>query len=149
MAPSRRKRCAKPLLTIDAFDKKTAHAFHVERPDEQQIASLMRRKEVVLAAHNNEHAEQLERLGVQHIHGRAGFHDPHTIAVTGIGGSKRLVHATTIVIAVGSRPRAPANIPIDHEHLLDSDSFAFDDLSTKDADRSGFGRYRQRICQHV
>jgi NAD(P) transhydrogenase len=39
-----------------------------------------------------------------------------------VDGIKQTLTADTIVIATGSRPRAPAEIPIDHEHILDSDS---------------------------
>lgn len=39
-----------------------------------------------------------------------------------IDGITQLITADTIVIATGSRPRAPAGIPIDHENILDSDS---------------------------
>src|SRR5207248_3624954 len=35
---------------------------------------------------------------------------------------KTLVRGEIIVIATGSRPRAPKEIAIDHEHVLDSDS---------------------------
>jgi NAD(P) transhydrogenase len=36
--------------------------------------------------------------------------------------TKRTVVATLIVVATGSRPRQPDNVPVDHEHILDSDS---------------------------
>src|SRR5262249_43130980 len=42
--------------------------------------------------------------------------------VTRFDGSTSLVRGELIVIATGSRPRAPKEIAIDHEHVLDSDS---------------------------
>ena len=39
-----------------------------------------------------------------------------------VNGSTRSFTADTIVVATGSRPRIPDNIPVDHEHILDSDS---------------------------
>jgi NAD(P) transhydrogenase len=39
-----------------------------------------------------------------------------------VDGITQTLTADTIVIATGSRPRAPVDIPIDHEHILDSDS---------------------------
>ena len=39
-----------------------------------------------------------------------------------VDGITQMLTADTIVIATGSRPRAPVEIPIDHEHILDSDS---------------------------
>jgi len=37
-------------------------------------------------------------------------------------GEKSLLESKHIIIATGSHPRTPPNIPVDHEHLLDSDS---------------------------
>ena len=83
----------------------------------------MRRKEQVLDAHSRVHEEQLDHIGVQRLHGRASFMDDHTIQIQGIGRKQTLLKAEHIVIAVGSKPRAPQHVAIDHEHLLDSDSF--------------------------
>ena len=83
----------------------------------------MRRKERVLSAHNTVNSEQLEQFDIHHVRGRAKFISPHEIAVVKIGGKEQHIQADIIVIAVGSQPRAPDHIAIDHEHLLDSDSF--------------------------
>jgi len=42
--------------------------------------------------------------------------------VLALDGSTRRLTAEAIFIATGSRPRSPAEIPIDHENILDSDS---------------------------
>ena len=34
----------------------------------------------------------------------------------------RVARGEHILVATGSRPRTPPNVPVDHEHILDSDS---------------------------
>ncbi|MCA8954190.1 MAG: Si-specific NAD(P)(+) transhydrogenase [Planctomycetes bacterium] len=104
------------------FRARIGHHIDIEVPGDTQLASLMDRMERVVEAHVGYMGQQLERNGIEQIHGRASFVDPHTIAVESIYGAMRLVRGEIIVIAAGSRPRSPGEIPIDHEHVLDSDS---------------------------
>ena len=39
-----------------------------------------------------------------------------------LSGDKKVATAPVIIIATGSHPRSPESIPVDHEHVLDSDS---------------------------
>jgi NAD(P) transhydrogenase len=94
----------------------------IEIPSDIQLASLMDRLEHVVAAHVVYQGAQLQRNGIETIHGRARFVDPHTLAVEMLYGEERRVRGDLVVIATGSRPRTPPEVPIDHEHLLDSDS---------------------------
>lgn len=86
------------------------------------VASLMRRVDDVVKAHGIYMENQLRRNGISFFHGRAKFCSATLIEMLSIDGVKQLITADTIVIATGSRPRAPVGIPIDHEHILDSDS---------------------------
>jgi NAD(P) transhydrogenase len=65
---------------------------------------------------------QLTRNGITLFHGRAQFRSDSLIEMLTVDGITQTLTADTIVIATGSRPRAPVDIPIDHEHILDSDS---------------------------
>jgi NAD(P) transhydrogenase len=67
-------------------------------------------------------SRQLRRNGVSLLHGRAGFLDAHTIDMQTVDGGRQSLTAGAIILATGSRPRNPENIPVDHEHILDSDS---------------------------
>ncbi len=73
-----------------------------------------------------EHAiidHQLERNGVKLIRGTASFIDDNTVEIAGIEGHERLVvSADFIIIATGSRPRNPPEIPFDGERIVDSRS---------------------------
>lgn len=94
----------------------------VDVPRDLQLASLMERLDSVVRAHVEYQSRQLRRNGVVRIHGRARFVDPHALEVTTTSRETRLVHGDLVVLAPGSRPRCPADVPVDHEHVYDSDS---------------------------
>jgi NAD(P) transhydrogenase len=91
------------------------------RPD-LEVESLMRRQVAVRHAHERFIGEQLERNDITLWRARARFLSSHEIEATGVDGTRRAVQAETIVIATGSRPRTPPDVPVDHESILDSDS---------------------------
>ncbi len=99
-----------------------AHAAAGEGAAPARVESLMLRLSQVLGAHETYIGRQLERNHVTRARGRARFVDAHTVEITGVEGRKHTVQADFIVIATGSRPRTPSDIPVDHEHVLDSDS---------------------------
>jgi NAD(P) transhydrogenase len=65
---------------------------------------------------------QLQRNGIELIRGNAGFVGPKTIRVTQLKNEEVLVKGKFIIIATGSRPRTPPEIPFDHEIIVDSTS---------------------------
>lgn len=59
---------------------------------------------------------------IVHLHGRAQFLDPRTLAVENVCGASIRVQAPRIIIASGSVPHHPAAFAVDHEAIFDSDS---------------------------
>lgn len=96
--------------------------FEFRMRDDVKIASLMTRLDKVVRAHGVFMTEQVARNGIERVHGRAQFISDRDIQVKGLDGTTTTISGNNIVIATGSRPRVPDNIPIDHEHILDSDS---------------------------
>jgi len=90
--------------------------------EDLQVANLMSRLHRVVQEHERYMGEQLQRNGVTQWHGRARFVSAHEIDVLAPDGSHRQVTGEVMVIATGSRPRTPPEVPVDHEHSLDSDS---------------------------
>src|SRR5487761_2153035 len=86
------------------------------------LADAVRRKEMVIAQQETVLLQRLLRHGVALIPGEASFIDSHTLQVADLSGSNRRISAEVIVIASGSRPRRPANIPFDKKTVLDSTS---------------------------
>ena len=65
---------------------------------------------------------QFQRNNVRTIAGSARFLDPHTLMVRHPEGSELAVGAERILIAVGTVPHRPDDIPFDDCHVLDSDA---------------------------
>ena len=86
------------------------------------LADAVRRKEMVIAQQESVILQRLLRYGVALIPGEASFVDAHTLQVADAAGSSRLISAGVIILATGSRPRRPANIPFDKKTVLDSTS---------------------------
>jgi len=91
-------------------------------PARASVAGLMRRLKAVRASHGRYLDQQLERNQVERLRGRARFLSSNLVEIRSPDRSVRVVCAERIVIATGSRPRRPDNVPVDHEHVLDSDS---------------------------
>ena len=64
---------------------------------------------------------QFQRNGVRTLAGEARFLDAHRLAVAG-DGDEVVVRGERILIAVGTAPYRPANIPFNDINILDSDS---------------------------
>ena len=96
--------------------------FEFRMRDDVKIATLMTRLDKVVRAHGTFMNEQVSRNGIQRFHGRAQFVSDREVKIKQIDGTTPTISAPMLVIATGSRPRVPNNIPIDHEHILDSDS---------------------------
>ena len=102
--------------------KRSSPALGIQTPSNMMVSTLMRRLDEVVTSHGEYMMNQLTRNGITLFHGRAQFRSDNLIEMLTVDGMIQTLTADTIVIATGSRPRAPVDIPIDHEHILDSDS---------------------------
>jgi len=100
--------------TTDVFD------FHLR--EDLTVQALTDRLDYVVSAHAAYMKAQLDRNRITSIHGRARFLSDQELEVTGTDRAVQRYTGETFVIATGSRPRRPDTIPVDHEHILDSDS---------------------------
>jgi NAD(P) transhydrogenase len=88
----------------------------------REMAALVSDLRSVVGAHHEFISSQLHRNGITCLHGRAAFVTPDTVQVEALRGQKSRYRASHIVIATGSYPRIASNVPVDHEHIFDSDS---------------------------
>ena len=109
-------------VAFEAFRRRTGGVVEVRVPPGVRLESLMTRLADVVREHERVIGDQLGRNGVAVWRGRARFVSPRAVDVVGVDGARRQVAAGAVIIATGSRPRNPADVPIDHEHVLDSDS---------------------------
>jgi NAD(P) transhydrogenase len=66
--------------------------------------------------------QNLEKHKIELVRGQAAFEDAHTVAVSGVGGTRRLT-GEVILISTGSTPNRPPEIAFDDVHTFDSDTF--------------------------
>lgn len=91
-------------------------------PPPAEVSALVTRLEDVVIGHEAYIEAQLRRNDVDIARGHATFVTSHEIEIRSPRGSKRRVSAEYVILAVGSRPREPQGVPVDHERILDSDS---------------------------
>lgn len=88
--------------------------------------SMERLKQRLHNVRQQEHAiisAQLERNGIDIIRGNACFLDSHMLQVTQIDSSRQVqAIGDKIIIATGSQPRNPIDVPFDHKVIVDSTS---------------------------
>ncbi|MCD5313022.1 Si-specific NAD(P)(+) transhydrogenase [Kineosporia babensis] len=64
---------------------------------------------------------QLNRNGVDLLHGTGRFTDPHTVLIEGGPGGSRTATSEFVVIATGTTPARPATVEFDGKKVIDSD----------------------------
>jgi NAD(P) transhydrogenase len=87
-----------------------------------EMSTLIDRLNRVLKAHDGFMVNQIKRNNIERVHGRAKFTSENELEVTKVRGESEKYRADSFVIASGSIPRTPDNIPVDHENIFDSDS---------------------------
>src|ERR1700678_4509898 len=86
-----------------------------------QSKDLMARLHMTLDHEVDVLEHQFARNKVQTMCGLGRFIDPHTIEVSLDNGDVRQVYGEKILIAVGTRPYRPADVPFNGTTVLDSD----------------------------
>jgi NAD(P) transhydrogenase len=86
------------------------------------IKSFTHRKDVLVAMEREKIQANLAAHGIELIQGIASFEDAHTVAVKTPKNETIQLRAEAVLIATGSRPHRPAEIPFDDEVIFDSDS---------------------------
>lgn len=85
------------------------------------IGDFMHRERVVVESAWKLIEENLARHKVERVQGAARFVEPHTVEVERHGNPPRRISADVFLLATGSRPSRPPDIPFDGELVLDSD----------------------------
>ena len=85
------------------------------------VEDLMQRLDITVRHEIEQLMHKLSRNFVGVIAGRAEFESPHTLRVEIKEDESRLIEADKIMIATGSRPVQPPNVPFDAPNIMDSD----------------------------
>jgi NAD(P) transhydrogenase len=90
--------------------------------EDTEMSTLIDRLSRVVKAHDGFMVNQVERNNITRIHGRARFINAKQLYIEKVKGEAVVIQGDEFVIASGSIPRQPDNIPVDHENIFDSDS---------------------------
>jgi NAD(P) transhydrogenase len=103
---------------------RSRHLYGIDYTFSRSVGAddLFYRKNIVERAHLDLVHENLARHGIDVLAGRGELVDAHTVLVRGPDGDEARVYGEHILIATGSRPARPAEIPFDGERVFDSDS---------------------------
>jgi NAD(P) transhydrogenase len=86
-----------------------------------RVDELVAHKEFVCSTEVERIHRNLDRHKIDYYQGRAEFLDPRTIAVRRSDGSELRLSAPVTLIATGTHPHRPSDIPFDHDYVWDSD----------------------------
>jgi NAD(P) transhydrogenase len=86
-----------------------------------QAKDLMARLHMTLDHEVDVLEHQFARNSVETMLGRACFMDPHRIEVSLDNGDTRVIEGERFLIAVGTRPYRPTDVPFNGRNVLDSD----------------------------
>ena len=90
--------------------------------DDLNIRAFMYREEHVVESERKIIQHNLDRHHIEMVWGEASFQDAHTLRVALHGGGERRLSANVILIATGSSPYHPPEVPFDYQRIHDSDS---------------------------
>lgn len=108
------------IIDLTDFYKKNFYGL-TQKARAVSINDLNYRLGIVLDAQRQQLLRQFEKNKIRLIHGIAQFEDAQHVRVID-SASRPLyqIHCEFILIATGSKPRNPQNIPFDQERILDS-----------------------------
>jgi NAD(P) transhydrogenase len=90
--------------------------------DNLTVGDFMYRKQIVTESEWGIIRRNLERHRIHVIHGLASLRDAHTVRVQRADGAAEELTAHFVLIATGSSPFHPPDVPFDHRLIYDSDS---------------------------
>lgn len=107
---------------LAGFKQRAVYGFQFTLGREPKLDELMHRKSEVIRKQMEIIIDQFSRNNIEIIYGEASFVDDHTLSVRDRSGSSVSYRADVIVIATGTHPRHPEDIPFDADHIYDSDT---------------------------
>ena len=108
-------------LALSGWRQRHLWGVEFRLKEDVTVVDLLRRAGAVSDAERERVRTNIDRHGIELIRGQATFLDPHTIAVRHGDEVVDLLQAPAILIATGSTPIRPADVPFDGRTVLDSD----------------------------
>ena len=110
-------------LFFHGMTRHRLHGFQAEVTDDVTVADFMYRERLVVQRELELINASLGRYRIEVFRGHGRFLDPHTVAVEGKDGRRKgTLRGDVFVIATGSSPNRPADVPFDAESVFDSNT---------------------------
>ena len=90
--------------------------------DNLTVGDFMYRKQIVVESEWGIIQRNLDRHHIEVIHGEASLRDAHTLRVRQPDGTESALTTHFVLVATGSSPFHPPDVPFDHRLIYDSDS---------------------------
>ena len=117
-------------LHLSGFRQRGLHGINVSVRPDISVADFMERKREVVEKEWDLIEENLRWHNVDRYRGTARFSSSHELVVD-TAGHDMVLQGEVILIATGSSPYHPANVPFDDENVYDSDSILWLDRIPK------------------
>ena len=108
-------------LYFSGLQQRGLYGIDYSLKENLSVTDFMHREQVVVNAERVIIGNNIDRHHVHLICGEASLKDAHTVTVQTATGQEEL-QAAVILIATGSSPHHPPEIPFDHKLIYDSDS---------------------------
>jgi NAD(P) transhydrogenase len=108
------------VLHLSGYNYRSIYGMSYRVKEKITMEDLAFRVQAVIKSEVDVTEAQLSRNGIDVIHGIASFVDPHKVRVDGPQTDTTL-EAERIIIAVGTRPAAAPNVPINGRTIVNSD----------------------------
>jgi NAD(P) transhydrogenase len=109
-------------LFLSGYRQRELYGLTVNLNTELAVPRLLSRKNAVVDLEVARIKWNLERHDVRPVRGVARFVDAHTVEVTAAGAAPLRMTAEFFLVATGSEPFQPKNIPFEDEDVDDSDT---------------------------
>lgn len=108
-------------LYVSGFQRRTVYGVGMELDLGTELGLLRSRSTQVVETMTAAVGQNIERHGIELIHGTARLAAGHRVVVEVPDGTTRTLHARVILLATGSRPFHPPGIPFEDVDVLDSE----------------------------
>jgi len=108
-------------LYYSGLQQRGLYGIDYSLKENMSVADFMHREQIVVANERRIIEKNIQRHKIELIHGEASLQDAHIVRVTSPDGEME-ISADIILIATGSSPFHPPNIPFDGDLIYDSDS---------------------------
>jgi NAD(P) transhydrogenase len=111
------------MLALTGFHNREVYGITVSAPPQVAVEKIAERTRHVAESLQALTAQNIARNGVEYVHGTAKVGPDRRVLVTSPGEEDHELLAKNILVATGSRPFHPDNIPFEDPDVWDSDEF--------------------------